>query len=221
MNIKIEKFEVPPLNANCYAIGSDENPCVTLIDAGGDFERVNEHFKEQGKKITDVLLTHGHFDHIGAAADFQKAGAKIHLTQADENLIKNGGDMGRYFGCKTKPFIVDNRLIEGLFSLNGVSFNVIFTPGHTAGGVCFLIGDYIFTGDTLMKNSIGRYDFISGSRADLKASLNKLFTLCGGNKGNAGDEDGEKRDYIVMPGHGERTSLLCEKENFSDIILKP
>ena len=218
MNVKIEKFEVPPLNANCYAIVNDENPCVTLIDAGGDYERINDYFKNRGKKITAVLLTHGHFDHIGAAADFQAAGAKIYLTETDEKLIKNGGDMGRYFGCRTKPFIVDNRLIEGLLTLNGVDFEVIFTPGHTAGGVCFLTGDYIFTGDTLMKNSIGRYDFISGNKSELESSLNKIFSLCGENGVRTG---GIGRDYVVMPGHGERTSLLCEKENFSDFILKP
>lgn len=199
MDLQIKTFKVGPLGSNCYGINAADSDEVLIIDAGGDFERIRDYYAQKNKKVTAALLTHGHFDHIFAARDFQAAGAKIYLTEADENLAKNGGDMGRYFGYRTPEFVVDNRLIEGDLLVNGIKIEVVFTAGHTAGGASFKIGDYLFTGDTLMKDCFGRYDFISGDAEALRASAKKLFSL--------------KNDCVLLAGHGEPTTLFYERDN--------
>lgn len=199
-NFSVERFETSTLGSNCYAVfpALDESAAI-IIDAGGDYERITEYLTARGKRAVALLLTHGHFDHAMAAADFQRGGAPVYISETDEDLIKNGGDLARYFGTHLPPFSADNGLIGGLLQISGLEIEVIETPGHTAGGRCFKIGEALFTGDVLFKGGFGRTDFPTGNASELIASVKKLFALGG--------------DVTVYPGHGESTTLSFEREN--------
>ena len=146
-----------------------------------------------------MLLTHAHFDHIGAAAALQREGAQIVLHRDDVKLIKSFQNLSVLAGVKVEHFTPDVTVAGGeTLDVAGVSVKVIHTPGHTAGSVCYVAGDVIFSGDTLFALSYGRTDFPTGSFAQLKNSVvNKLFALEG--------------DYKVLPGHEGPTTLDYER----------
>ena len=190
-------YTVPagPLRANSYIVTEDGENAV-LIDCGG--EEPLAFAREKGIKIHTVLLTHGHFDHIAGCAALQHAGARIGAPAEELSLISSQGNLAAAMGFEIPSFRVDLTYRDkDVLGLCGVSFTVIATPGHTPGGVCFLAGDALFTGDTLFCGSVGRTDFPGGSAAALRGSIHKLFALEG--------------DFTVYPGHDEPTSLDYER----------
>ena len=200
-NFNILRFKVGELDSNCYTIeplAEEFSGDAILIDAGGDFEKVNSALASRGRQVKAVLLTHGHFDHVMAASEFKNRGAKIYLSENDQKLIDGNGNLAKYFGLHLDKFSADNGLIGGLLHICGLNIEVIETPGHTSGGRCFIIGDALFSGDTLMKDSFGRCDFVSGNENEIIKSIKSLFAL--------------DKDYVVYPGHGEKTSLFYERE---------
>ena len=170
-----------------------------VVDPGADAERIIAAAEAEGAKIEWVLLTHAHFDHIGAAAALQRDGAQIVLHRDDVKLIKSFQNLSVLAGVKVEHFTPDVTVAGGeTLDVAGVSVKVIHTPGHTAGSVCYVAGDVIFSGDTLFALSYGRTDFPTGSFAQLKNSVvNKLFALEG--------------DYKVLPGHEGPTTLDYER----------
>ena len=199
MSINIITVPVGPLSANCHIVYAFDNEKALIIDPGGDFSLIMQKLEAINKKPGAVILTHGHFDHIMATADFQSLLVPVYMHQADELLVNGSGNLAKYFGLKMQPFSVDNRLIEGDFNICGFNLSVIETPGHTAGSVCIQIENAIFTGDTLFLDSYGRTDFPSGNEQSLIASSKKLFAL--------------KGDFILYSGHGERTTLERERRH--------
>ena len=183
--------------ANAYFVTEDGVRAVCIDPAQ---TRVLDEAEKRGLRVEYVLLTHGHFDHIGGCAALQRAGAKIGCSAAEKPLALGKDNMAEAFGLgAVPPFRVDFTFNGGdTLDLCGVSFRVIATPGHTAGGVCLLAGKNLFTGDTLFAGDAGRTDLPTGSGAQLAASLKKLFALEG--------------DYTVFAGHGEDTSLNRERE---------
>lgn len=180
--------------ANSYVIVNDENEGI-FIDCGSAavLDRVPKDVK-----ITHVLLTHGHFDHIGGIAECNSRGIKVGCFKDEKDiaLCHNAGDD---FGVFVPSFHIDFTFPEGDIELDGIKITVMHTPGHTRGSVCFIAENNIFSGDTLFCEGAGRTDLYSGSSADLLNSLKKLFAL--------------KGDYAVYPGHGPATTLAAEKYN--------
>lgn len=199
MNIKVITVPVGPLSANCHIVYTFDNEKALIIDPGGDFSLIMQRLEAINKKAGAIILTHGHFDHIMAAADFQASLIPIYMHQADEALVNGSGNLAKYFGLKMQPFSVDNRLIEGDLDIYGFNLRVIETPGHTAGSVCIQIENVIFTGDTLFLDSYGRTDFPSGNQQKLIESARKLFALPG--------------DFLIYSGHGESTTLERERKH--------
>ncbi len=193
--LNVKKIEVGLLGENAYIL-EYENGAV-LVDPGADVERITEALG--GKPCLTVLLTHAHVDHIGAVAALQRAGAKVALHEADLPLLRGPGNLAAAMGLPLEPFEPDVLLQGGEVLPLGVGeVRVLHTPGHTAGSVCYAIGDLLFSGDTLFYDSVGRTDFPSGDPSALQNSLrNVLFKLEG--------------DYTVYPGHGPATTLLREK----------
>lgn len=183
--------------ANSYLLTQDEKTAVVIDPAQ---PRIADEAKRRGLTVTHVLLTHGHFDHIGGCAALQAAGAKVGCLAKEAPLALGKNNMADYFGGHVPPFSVDFTFGDGdILSLDGMQFLVIATPGHTAGGACFCIGDHLFTGDTLFAGDIGRSDLPTGSGAQLTESVKKLYALQG--------------DFTVCPGHGEDTTLEYERHN--------
>ncbi len=199
MNIKIITIPVGPLKANCHIVYSDELKKVLVIDPGGDFSMIDSKIKSLNKSGGAVLLTHAHFDHIMATSEFINAGFKVYMHKNDIPLLEGDGNLAKYMGLKLSKFIVDNQLIGGFFDICGFKVEVIETPGHTAGSVCYKIENNLFSGDTIFKESFGRFDFPSGDLNALIISIKKLFAL--------------KEKLVIYSGHGEITTLDEERKS--------
>lgn len=195
--MKIVTLHTTMLETGTYVVINGGRAFV--VDPGADAERIIAAAEAEGAKIEWVLLTHAHFDHIGAAAALQRDGAQIVLHRDDVKLIKSFQNLSVLAGVKVEHFTPDVTVAGGeTLDVAGVSVKVIHTPGHTAGSVCYVAGDVIFSGDTLFALSYGRTDFPTGSFAQLKNSIvNKLFALEG--------------DYKVLPGHEGPTTLDYER----------
>lgn len=195
----MQVFKIYPQGfaANSYFLTQDEKTAVVIDPAQ---PRIADEAKRRGLTVTHVLLTHGHFDHIGGCAALQAEGAKVGCLAKEAPLALGKNNMADYFGGHVPPFSVDFTFGDGdILSLDEMQFLVIATPGHTAGGACFCIGDHLFTGDTLFAGDIGRSDLPTGSGAQLTESVRKLYALQG--------------DFTVCPGHGEDTTLEYERHN--------
>lgn len=181
--------------ANSYILVNDKSEGI-LIDCGSAdvLSRVPKDVK-----ITYVLLTHGHFDHICGLAECNARGIKIGCYKDEEDIALNHNE-GDSFGFSVPPFHIDFTVREGETELCGIKINVLHTPGHTRGSVCYIVGNNIFSGDTLFAGGAGRSDLYSGSSLALYSSIKKLFTLSG--------------NYTVYPGHGGETTLFNEKRNY-------
>ena len=195
--MEVNRFVLGSFATNTYLlINNDE--CL-LIDPASKADKLFPLLED--KKLLAVLLTHGHFDHIKACDGlYEKYKMPIYLNKKDLELTKDNSQ-GRVFGLLNVPTIKSPifDLKEGKMEIGSFKFEVIFTPGHTKGSVCFLFDDFIFTGDTLFKMSAGRTDLKGGDSSELKASLRILKDL----------------DYnlVVYPGHDETSTMLEEINN--------
>ena len=188
--------------ANTYVLTQDNNTAV-VIDPSQP--RVQEELQKRGLKATHVLLTHCHFDHVGGVSALQSAGAKVFCFEKEKPLVGTRADLYEAFGAVRAPYTIDETLKDNeTRELCGIKIQVLFTAGHTAGSVCYLVQDekgekYLFTGDTLFLDSIGRTDFPTGDMSALRSSLRRLRALQG--------------DMPVYAGHNEPTSLEAERKH--------
>ena len=197
----LEKLTVGILEENCYLVGDPE--ALLVVDPGAEGKKIINHIQSKGYKVQYVVLTHCHFDHVGAVAEIlEETGAHL-LIGANEkdNYFNETVSFCDRLGPSFKPSTPDRLLQEGDVITGGnYRFTVLFTPGHTSGSICLLCGDMLFSGDTLFFQSIGRADFPTGN---LKALVNsvkeKLFTL--------------KEGVKVYAGHGPDSSIGYEKEH--------
>ena len=193
---KIYKIYPIGFAANSYLITADGKSAVAVDPAQ---PRILDEAKKRGLEVKYVLLTHGHFDHIGGCAALQAAGAKVGCLEAECALATGKNNLAEEFGVPMSAFTVDFTFRDGdQLDLCGIQVRVVATPGHTAGGACFIAGDRLFTGDTLFAGDVGRTELPTGSGVALTASLKKLYALEG--------------DFVVCPGHGEDSTLSYERQ---------
>ena len=188
--MQIITMPVGAYQTNCYMVWGEGDKCV-LIDPGYEANALLEQTEKQGKTVEAILLTHGHFDHVGAVRDIV-ADTDCDVYICDKELsLPEGLTAGKLYYTHTYD--------EGdTLNLAGLTFRVLHTPGHTPGGVCLLCGEAMFSGDTLFAGSMGRTDFPGGDYATIARSLGRLKNLPG--------------DYKVFPGHGEDTTLDFERK---------
>ena len=200
--MQITRITGGPLPTNCYFLKDDATGASAVVDPGFRSGELSELACRDGK-VEAILLTHGHFDHISGAAKLQReTGARIYLP-ADELPFVTDSALnlaGAFFESAVELFRVDVPLNDGdAVRLGSLELRVLRTPGHTVGGCCYVVGDAIFSGDTLMKLSCGRTDCPTGSGSQMADSLRRLAGL--------------KGDYRVLPGHGPETTLDFERRN--------
>lgn len=199
--MEILVFKTGPVKANTYFLVYAPGKAA-VIDPGGNERWLLSELDTCGLTVTHILLTHGHFDHIGAAgAIYNKFNCHICVHEQDAHMLPDPvANLSASFGARVTAPEADTLLVHGsVIHLGSKNVTVIHTPGHTKGGVCFLADNLLFTGDTLFHNSIGRTDFPGGDYDELLASIkNNLFTLPG--------------DYVVHPGHEEETTLSYERQ---------
>ncbi len=198
----VKCLPVGELETNCYIVADEATRVGVLIDPGAEPERILEAVKRANVKISAILVTHGHFDHVGAVASLQEVlNVPLWCSEIDSPWAINCAKQGLEFGVRVAkaPAKVDFYLVEGeTVCYDPLSFRVMHTPGHTPGGVTLVIGKYAFTGDTLFAGSVGRSDFEGGSHKELMDSIRrKIYSL----------ED----DTIVCPGHGPQSTIGEEK----------
>ena len=209
--IKIERFVVGEIEANCFFVTDDEENLAFLVDTGDYSFELKKRIKEFGaEKVKYILLTHGHLDHIGYASEMREEfpSAKIVIGKDDAHFTNEDDlNLSSLFGMTFRHFDADILVEdESELAFGSKKIKVISTPGHTKGGVCYIFGDCIFTGDTLFRGCIGRTDFPTSSKEDMKKSLEKLEALDG--------------NYKVYCGHESNTTLDRERKNNIYMIRK-
>lgn len=200
--MKIITTKVGPVHTNCYIVFDEKTNDAVIIDPGEKADYFLELLKERDLKLSHILLTHGHFDHIIAVAKIkEKTGAKLvihkkEVFQLDEKSVN--ANYGRYLREPYKQADVDIFAKDGTeIAFGGLTAKYIHTPGHTIGSCVIEIADSLFTGDTLFAGECGRCDLPTGSFDSMLVSLKKLYDLDG--------------DYKVYPGHEQFSTLDDER----------
>lgn len=197
--MEIKCLPLGEMGANCYLISTDF--AAVVIDPGVFSFEVKDFLEKNSDKERMILLTHGHFDHIGGAKRLrEETGVKIAVGKNDNDALLNPAlNLSAYFGSGIEPFGADI-LLSNLekFSVGDIEFSVMETKGHTKGGVCYLCGDNLFSGDILFFQSIGRTDFPGGSYTEIADSLKRLMEL--------------SDNITVFSGHGQKTTIGYEQK---------
>ena len=196
--LKIHTLPLGSYQTNCYIVYDSEANSCALIDPGYDAPAILAKVDGLGLTVDAVLLTHGHFDHVGAVEEIvEKTGCKLWMKESDWS--QRISPMTAYFYPLANCDFTEVQLCEDgeVIHAGGLRFTVMTTPGHTWGSVCYRCGDALFSGDTLFAGSCGRTDLPGGDWDTIQESLQRLAQL----------EDG----ITVYPGHGESTTIAQEK----------
>ena len=202
MSLNMKVLVVGSLGVNCYILHEEGHDEAVVIEPGGSEEAVWMHISAEGLTLKAILNTHAHADHIGAV-DFlrEKTGAKFYLHEADAPMLLDARkNLSAFMGMPivTKPADV---LLKGgeILDICHMKFPVLHTPGHSPGGICYLMEDRVFSGDTLFAESVGRTDFPGSSAKDLMTSVREQLLVL-------------PDEIKVYCGHGPETTIGHERK---------
>lgn len=192
-----DTIPVGQIDTNCYLIGDETENVCAVVDPGGSAERVMAMIEKSGLEPQMILLTHGHWDHVGAIPALLEKWPDLPVYAHEKELCPADELNPHYFfpraGENQRTYGEGDRL-----PLGSLTLEVLHTPGHSAGSVVVLAGDVMLAGDTLFAGSCGRCDLPGGDEGQMLASLKRLGTLAG--------------DYQVCPGHGPLSTLDRERQ---------
>ena len=206
-NIAIKGFCVGIVGTNCYLVWNKETKEAFIVDPGDSGQKIYNQVVMNDLSLKAILLTHGHFDHIMGINDLKGVEAvkdvPVYVHEAEAGMLESAkenmsGMIGAYYTTKADHLVKDGDILD----IAGMKIKVLYTPGHTRGGVCYYIEDEktLFSGDTLFHCSIGRTDFPGGSMSQLVRGIKeKLFVL--------------PDDTQVYPGHEAFTEIGYEKQH--------
>ncbi len=183
----IHILDGPPLYTNCFLLVGEKGNAV-VIDPAAPLQKFVDALEAENAKLSHIFLTHGHPDHVASAEALrERYGAKLYMNEGD----------ARKYRPKADAYFED----EGHMQVDDMAFRFVFTPGHTPGSTCIACGEeYLFTGDTLFAQCIGRTDLPGGSESEMKESLRKLVKCI-------------QNDPQVFPGHEEFSTFSFEKQH--------
>jgi hydroxyacylglutathione hydrolase len=208
----VETFPVGPLGCNCTILADEITHRATVVDPGDDLPAITGRLKKLGLSVEQILITHAHIDHVGAALRLKRlTGAPIYLNTLDVPLLRMMEIQAGWLGIPT-PEVADpdaaaNDLVE--LSVAGEPATILHTPGHTPGSICLYLphAGLLLAGDTLFAGSIGRTDLPGGDSRKILASLKgRLMPLPDATR--------------VIPGHGELTTIGRERETNPFLIAR-
>ncbi len=200
----VRRVVTGPISENAYFVGLPGRGDAAVIDPGDECARLLDALKQAGRSLGAILLTHGHFDHITAAAHLREAtGAPVYIHPSDAQMLAAPENCLWTRGMTYDAFRAANSdypAAAGDLTVCGLRFTVIETPGHTPGGVCYYLKDYgaLFCGDTLFAQGYGRTDLPGGDMQALVRSLRALVKLPSGTR--------------IYPGHGGESTLGAAAE---------
>lgn len=189
----IKTFPVGMLQENCYIIINEEVNEAVTVDPGDEGERLIANIERLGCSLKAILLTHGHADHVGAVVDLKnKFNVPVYINEKEILCMQNDNTVfGKLPECY--DFIKDGDEL----AIAGLKIKCIHIPGHTLGGMCFLIDNELFTGDTLFQGAVGRSDFYGGNHVELINSINEKLMIL-------------DKKINIYPGHGPSSTLMYE-----------
>lgn len=199
--MKLYRLPLGPLQTNCYILEDDNGKDCWIVDPGAEGDRLVALVKEKHWALQAILLTHGHGDHIGGVQALVDAfNVPVYIHEKDDLFLKDSevnlsANMGLNVTVKADVHhVTDGQKLQ----LGAHEFTVLYTPGHTPGGVCYYGNGLVLAGDTLFQESVGRTDFPGGSFDELIFGIeDKLFPL--------------PAETVVYPGHGPETTIGHEK----------
>ena len=205
--MEMKTYIAGPIEANNYLLWDEQTQEAVLIDCSEYNEDILADVKNLKLNVKYILLTHGHFDHVlGVNKMKQALKAEVGLHKNDEVLTNNINEFGNIFIGLPEQEIpqIDFNVNDGdILNFGNEKIEVIYTPGHTEGGVCYKIGDKLFCGDTMFRGSYGRTDLFGGNFKKINESIkNVLFKL--------------DNNIKIYPGHGDFSDMGYEKK-YNDI----
>lgn len=200
MSLAVETIVNGRWKENCFIVVNEDGDAL-IVDPGSQSDDIARCVDSSGWRVHAILNTHAHFDHIGAVAELrERYNIPFYLHGGDELLLRRANLYRMIFEARDAiriPGITqDIAKLPECFTVGPFSVRWLATPGHTDGSVCLLLGNYLFSGDTLMENAVGRTDLPGGNRERLIESVRKLQELPG--------------ETIVCGGHGARTTIEAE-----------
>ena len=200
--MKIENIVVGPLQVNCFIAYDEDSLEAMVVDPGDEAEKIIGLIEARRLKVSSIVCTHAHFDHIGAVRRLkEKTGAAVIIHKGDYEIYMRAGEQAVLWGFQIEqPPEPDVYVVDGdEIGVGRLRFKVLHTPGHSPGGISLYGEGIIFTGDTIFAGSVGRTDFYGGSIAELKKSFSGIISL--------------PPETRIFPGHGPLTTVKKEKES--------
>jgi hydroxyacylglutathione hydrolase len=199
MSLVVDRYELGPIQTNCYVVRTDRGAAeAVVIDPGGNASTLRLELARMGTTCAGILVTHGHFDHVAAVADLAEGlGVQVWMPEEDAPMLERYEEFAP-LGTGGRAYTPDV-LLQGdeTIGLAGIEFETIRIPGHTTGHVAFHADGALFSGDLLFENSVGRVDLPGGDWDTLLGSVRVLA-------------DRFAADTAIYPGHGPQTTLGAE-----------
>jgi glyoxylase-like metal-dependent hydrolase (beta-lactamase superfamily II) len=199
VTLAVDRYELGPIGTNCFVVrasrGADE---AVVIDPGGDAAQLRLELARDGARCVAILITHGHWDHLGAVADLAEAtGAPVHMAEQERTLLE---DVNSFVpaSIRLRPYTPDVLLGgDETLALAGITFDTVRVPGHSPGHLAYYADGCLFSGDVLFAGSVGRTDLPG---ADWDTLVDSIRTLT----------ERFPPETVVYPGHGPETTLEAE-----------